>query len=160
MMLLTMNLDKSLIKFQRIIARAWDIQALENKENSLSYSEFEYLLCVYTAENSEIDTDSTDHDDSAHLSVLAAEMQVQKSSASLMINKLEKRGLIYRATCQYDARAQHILLTELGRKLFLKAQNTVYKSLEQSFKTLLDDEEYNNFEKALTKLCSAYHSDC
>ena len=121
-----MNLEDGLIKLQRMIARTWDSQAFDSKENSLSYSEFEYMLCVHTAENSEFDPESVEHDDSSHLSTLAAEMQVQKSSASLMVNKLENRELIYRTTCQYDARAQHILLTEKGRKLFLSIQSSVY----------------------------------
>ena len=151
-----MNLEDSLIKLQRIISRTWDVQTFDNKENSLSYSEFEYLLCVHIAENLEFDPESTEHDDSTHLSALAAEMQVQKSSASLMVNKLERRELIYRATCQYDARAQHILLTEKGRKLFLCTQRSVFKNLAKSFKSLLEEEEYDNFEKTLSKICSTF----
>lgn len=154
-----MNLEDSLIKFQRIISRTWDIQTFDNKESSLSYSEFEYLLCVHIAENSEIDPESDKHDDSTHLSALAAEMQVQKSSASLMVNKLEKRELIYRATCQYDARAQHILLTEKGRKLFLSIQTSVYKNLAKSFKGILEDKEYDNFERTLAKICTTYPNE-
>jgi DNA-binding MarR family transcriptional regulator len=149
-----MNLENGLIKLQRMISRTWDVQEFDSKENSLSYSEFEYMLCVHTAENSEFDPENIDHDDSTHLSALAAEMQVQKSSASLMVNKLEKRELIFRATCQYDARAQHILLTEKGRKLFLNIQSSVYKNLATSLKQRLDDEEYDNFEKILAKVFS------
>ena len=154
-----MDLEYSLIKFQRIISRTWDIQTFDNKENSLSYSEFEYLLCVHIAENAEIDPASEKHDDSTHLSALAAEMQVQKSSASVMVNKLEKRELIYRATCQYDARAQHILLTEKGRKLFLSIQSSVYKNLAKSFKGMLEDKEYDDFTITLAKVCASYPNE-
>jgi len=154
-----MNLEDSLIKFQRIISRTWDIHTFENKENTLSYSEFEYLLCVHIAENTEIVPESEKHDDSTHLSALANEMQVQKSSASLMVNKLEKRELIYRTTCQYDARAQHILLTEKGRKLFLSIQNSVYKNLAKSFKGILEDKEYDRFEQTLAKICATYPNE-
>lgn len=154
-----MNLENSLIKFQRIISRTWDAQAFDNKEHSLSYSEFEYLLCVHIAENAEIDPESIEHDDSTHLSALASEMQVQKSSASSMVNKLEKRELIYRATCQYDARAQHILLTEKGRKAFLSIQNYLYKNLAKSLKGLLEDKEYYNFEQTLAKICATYPNE-
>ncbi|MFT4908406.1 MAG: DNA-binding MarR family transcriptional regulator [Oleispira sp.] len=156
---MNMNLEDGLIKLQRIISRTWDIQTFESKENSLSYSEFEYMLCVHTAENIEFDPESIEHDDGTHLSALAAEMQVQKSSASLMVNKLEKRGLIYRATCQYDARAQHILLTEKGRKLFLSIQSSVYKNLAISFKQRLEDKEYEDFEKTLAKICATDVND-
>ncbi len=154
-----MNLEGGLVNLQRMISRAWDLQVYDSKENSLSYSEFEYMLCVHTAEHAEFDPENTEHDDSTHLSALAAEMQVQKSSASLMVNKLEKRELIYRATCKYDARAQHILLTDKGRKLFLSIQSSVYNNLAKSFKEILGNEEYDNFEKILFKLCSANSKD-
>lgn len=149
-----MNLEDGLIKLQRIISRSWNAQVFENKANSLSYSEFEYLQCVHIAESVHPDDNSQEHDDSTHLSALAAEMQVQKSSASLMVNKLEKRGLIYRVTCRYDARAQHILLTDKGRELLLTMQNAVYSNLAQSLKQMLSETEYRNFEKTLTKICS------
>lgn len=151
-----MNLEDGLIKLQRIISRTWNAQAFESKEKSLSYSEFEYLLCVNIAENTDYDPENPQHDDSTHLSALAAEMQVQKSSASLMVNKLEKRGLIYRVTCHYDARAQHILLTEQGRELLLTIQNSVYSNLANSLKDLLDEQEYQQFEKTLAKICRAF----
>jgi DNA-binding MarR family transcriptional regulator len=154
-----MNLENSLIKFQRIISKAWDMQTLKYKENNLSYSEFEYLLCVHIAENAPIDPESEQHDDNTHLSALAAEMKVQKSSASLMVNKLEKRALIHRVPCQYDARAQHILLTEKGRKLFLNIQNSVYKALAKSFKDILNEKEYIDFEQTLAKICTQYSSE-
>ena len=154
-----MDLENSLIKFQRIISRTWDVQAFDNKESSLSYSEFEYLLCVHLAEHAEVAPESEQHDDSTHLSALAAEMQVQKSSASLMVNKLEKRELIYRATCQYDARAQHILLTEKGRKLFLSIQSSVYNNLAKLLKGLLEAKEYNAFEQTLAKICATHANE-
>ena len=150
-----MTLENSLIKLQRIISRTWNKRSIENKTNSLSYSEFEYLLCVHLAENEEFDPESTEHDDSTHLSALAAEMQVQKSSASIMVNKLEKRGLIYRVTCQYDARAQHILLTENGRKLFIHTQQAVYQELAETFKSVLEQDEYTQLESALAKIANA-----
>jgi DNA-binding MarR family transcriptional regulator len=76
-----------------------------------------------------------------------------------VVNKLEKRALIYRATCQYDARVQHILLTEKGRKLFLSIQSSVYKNLAKSFKQRLEDKEYEDFEKTLAKICATYSRD-
>ena len=150
-----MTLEDSLIKLQRIIMGAWNKQAEENKGNSLSYSEFEYLLCVYQAEHPELDPELAEHDDSTHLSVLAAEMQVQKSSASIMINKLEKRELIYRVTCRYDARAQHILLTEKGRELFMQTQDSVYQSLAKTVKEKLAPQEYERLERLLSKITTS-----
>jgi len=150
-----MALEDSLIKLQRVITKTWNKHTFTSKEHSLSFSEFEYLQCVHIAENAEFSPEAQEHDDSTHLSALAAEMQVQKSSASLMVNKLEKRGLIHRVTCQYDARAQHILLTEAGRKLFLHTQQSVYRELAQTFNELLTPEEYRQFEQVLAKMNDA-----
>jgi len=55
---------------------------------------------------------------------------------------------------QYEARAQHLLLTEKGRKLFLSIQSSVFNNLEKSFKELLDDKEYDHFKQALAKICN------
>ncbi|WP_448548068.1 MarR family winged helix-turn-helix transcriptional regulator [Thalassotalea fusca] len=150
-----MALEDSLIKLQRLITKTWNKHNFASKEHSLSYSEFEYLQCVHVAESAEFDPGAVEHDDSTHLSALAAEMQVQKSSASLMVNKLEKRGLIQRVACQYDARAQHILLTENGRKLFLHTQQAVYHDLAQMFNSVLAPEEYRQFEQVLSKVNDA-----
>lgn len=146
-----MSLDKSLVELQRMISRAWNEQTFEDKKHSLSQNEFDYLMCIYTAQYAEIDPHSTEHDDSTHLSALAVQMQVKKSSASLMLNKLEKRGLVERVTCRYDARAQHILLTEQGEKLFKTCQKNVYTNLSESIKAKLGEADFQRFEQLLEK---------
>lgn len=148
-----MAVETSLIKLQRLLSQAWSSQALHGQMNGLSQSEFEYLQCVHLAQNAEFLPEASGHDSSTHLSAIAAELQVQKSSASLMVNKLERRGLIYRVTCQYDARAQHILLTDRGQELFLETQASVFKNLAASLKAILDEEEFQRFEKTLAKIC-------
>ncbi|MFC6632742.1 MarR family winged helix-turn-helix transcriptional regulator [Microbulbifer taiwanensis] len=148
-----MSLDGSLMNLQRVLSQAWNRAAGGGREG-LSSSEFEYLLCVHLAEGGEPGPDSGEHDDSSHLSALAAEMQVQKSSASVMVNKLEKRGLIRRVTCHYDARAQHILLTERGRELFLRTREAVYSGLAQSMAERLQPAEYRTLEQLLDKVCA------
>ncbi|SDZ95934.1 MarR family winged helix-turn-helix transcriptional regulator [Microbulbifer marinus] len=148
-----MSLDRSLMNLQRILSQAWN-QAAGDRREGLSSNEFEYLLCVYIAESGRPEPGSGEHDDSSHLSALAAEMQVQKSSASVMVNKLEKRGLIRRVTCRYDARAQHILLTEQGRELFLRTRESVYSALANSIAERLDPDEYRALERILDKVCA------
>jgi DNA-binding MarR family transcriptional regulator len=154
---MTTDLQISLIKLQRILSQTWGKQTQDKQQDALSPSEFEYLACVYIAENAFVSEDDTAHDiahdSSSHLSAIAAELQVQKSSASLMVNKLERRALIYRVTCQYDARAQHILLTDRGLELFLETQASVFKNLAASLKAILDEEEFQRFEKTLAKIC-------
>ena len=154
-----MSLEKSLVELQRMIARAWGEQTFKDKQhslsqNSLSQNEFDYLMCIYIAQSTEPDPADTKHDDSTHLSALAADMQVKKSSASLMLNKLEKRGLVERVTCRYDARAQHVLLTGIGEKLFLACQQQVYTTMSDSIKSKLGTQEYAQLEQLLEKVCA------
>ncbi|MCJ8269819.1 MAG: hypothetical protein MJK04_10505 [Psychrosphaera sp.] len=153
-----MSLEKSLVELQRMIARAWGTQVFENKQhslsqNSLSQNEFDYLMCIHIAQSTEPDPDETKHDDSTHLSALAADMQVKKSSASLMLNKHQKSGLVERVTCRYDARAQHDLLTEKGETLFLACQQRVYTLMTDLIKSKLATSEYVQFEQLLEKVC-------
>ncbi|WP_341502730.1 MarR family transcriptional regulator [Gallaecimonas sp. GXIMD4217] len=143
-----MALAQSLMALQRQLTRAWAAQGLEGE---LSYSEFEYLKLVQAAE--EARPSGRPHDDSSHLSTLAAELQVQKSSASTMVKKLEKRGLVKRIPCQFDARAQHILLTDQGRTLLTQAQAAVYDALEQRLAAGLGEAEYARLEGCLARLC-------
>jgi DNA-binding MarR family transcriptional regulator len=156
---MTMDLHTSLIKLQRILSQTWGNQVQDKQQEVLSASEFEYLHYVHVAESAHVHEDPIDdtdvgHDSSSHMSAIAAEMQVQKSSASLMVNKLEKRGLIERVTCQFDARAQHILFTDKGRELYLSTEARVYLSLAASFKHKLDADEYQQLEDLLSKACS------
>jgi DNA-binding MarR family transcriptional regulator len=156
---MTMDLHTSLIKLQRILSQTWGSQVQDKQQEVLSASEFEYLHYVHVAEHAHVHEDPIDdtdvgHDSSSHMSAIAAEMQVQKSSASLMVNKLEKRGLIERVTCQYDARAQHILFTDKGRQLYLSTQARVYLSLAESFKHKLEPDEYQQLEELLSKACN------
>lgn len=157
--MMTMDLQTSLIRLQRILSQTWGKQTQDKQQDALSPSEFEYLYCVHLSESAHVhkapaDDGEAEHDSSSHMSAIAAELQVQKSSASLMVNKLEKRGLIFRATCRYDARAQHILFTEQGRSLFLATQTRVYQSLAESFKQHLAADEYQELERLLGKACN------
>lgn len=154
-----MDLHTSLIKLQRLLSQTWGNQVQDKQQEVLSASEFEYLHYVHVAESAHvhenpIDDADIEHDSSSHMSAIAAEMQVQKSSASLMVNKLEKRGLIERVTCRYDARAQHILFTDKGRELYLSTEARVYLHLAGSFKDQLDADEYQQLEHLLGKACN------
>ncbi|QSX35895.1 MarR family transcriptional regulator [Shewanella sedimentimangrovi] len=152
-----MELTQALIQFQRCLAGAWHM-ATEQQATPLTVNEFEYLWCVHQAGLAEMNSNShaqphgQDHDDSSHLSALAAEMQVQKSSASAMVNRLEKKGLIRRVTCQFDARAQHILLTEQGLEQFLTAKEVVYAELNAKIGRCLSPAELSLFVELLMRI--------
>ena len=146
-----MTLDHQLALLQKKIHQAWQ-QAAQNDKTALSFNEFEYLRCVHEAENSVPEELVDEHDNSTHLSSLAADMNVKKSSASIMLAKLEKRGWVERVTCRYDARAQHILLTEQGRTLYLEAHAEVYQGLAEVIAQRLGGEDTTRLSELLAKV--------
>lgn len=133
-------LEQGLIKWQQLLNHAWQVQS-DLAGGQLSQNEFDYLACIYEAEKIEPEHPPQEHDDSSHLSAIALQMKVRKSSASLMVNKLQKRGFLARVTCRYDARAQHILLTDSGREVFLATTELVYGQLAKQIKGKLGDEQ-------------------
>ncbi|MEM9632966.1 MAG: MarR family transcriptional regulator [Pseudomonadota bacterium] len=102
----------------------------------VSYSEFEYLSAIKDQEYRK--TDKNDH--GQHLQDVVDAMGVRKASASVMVVKLEERGWVRRVPCQYDARAQHILLTEEGEARLEKGR-TIYKSVLQVVLSELSEAE-------------------
>ncbi|WP_305856701.1 MarR family winged helix-turn-helix transcriptional regulator [Balneatrix alpica] len=142
-----------LIQLHRQLSRAW------GEETELSYSEFEYLSLVEIASAELPERPSAEHDDRTHLSALAAEMQVQKSSASLMVNKLEKRGLVQRVQCRYDARAQHILITATGQQLLARSRSRVYQPLLQALQRQLSTEQQQQWPALLQAMLQSWAED-
>ncbi|WP_163833624.1 MarR family winged helix-turn-helix transcriptional regulator [Spartinivicinus ruber] len=143
-----MKLDESLDCFHRYLARLWN---QDQRQAELSFNEYEYLTCLAAIEGV-CDAHQDTMFDGPHLTDLAAKMQVKRASASTMVNKLEKRGLIQRVQCRYDARAQHVLVTKAGMTLVRKEQ-AIYKDMATTIKQQLTKEEYRQFEKVMDKVC-------
>ena len=120
-----MTLARTLEDLHRLINRQW---AQDSARLGISHSEFEYLRAIKSHES-----DGTCLDEHGqHLQDVVAALGIKKASASAMVAKLEKRGLVARIPCRYDARAQHILLTEkglealgLGEEIYKAAANTL-----------------------------------
>ena len=144
-----MKLAQSFDKLQRFLSRQW---TAGGRQGEFSYNEYEYLKTVEAAEQEDPD-DHGNHGEGPHLSDVALEMQVRKASASVMVKKLEKRGLIERVQCRYDARAQHILLTTEGRRLLTKEQ-AIYERIAASLESHLNEKERQMLQQLLGKLCS------
>ena len=102
----------------------------------VSYSEFEYLSAIKDQESRKTDRDNHGQ----HLQDVVAEMGVRKASASVMVVKLEERSWVRRLPCQYDARAQHILLTPEGEAR-LAAGRGIYASVVQAVLAGLSEEK-------------------
>lgn len=136
-----MTLARSLEALHRHFLQAW---MKSGKRVGLSYSEFEYLCAV----DAQMEEPGEGDSHGQHLTDVVAAMGVQKASASAMVIKLEKRGLVERVPCQYDARAQHILLTEEGEKR-LAAGRKLYAGIAKRLRAAVGDDDYQPIERAL-----------
>jgi DNA-binding MarR family transcriptional regulator len=112
----------------------------------MTYSEYEYLRAIQDQEFKK--TDTNDH--GQHLQDVVEEMGVRKASASAMVLKLEERGLVERIPCHFDARAQHILLTEQGNKL-LSLGDGIYEEAAQALLNGLSEIDSNALKTALAQ---------
>ncbi|MES0882450.1 MarR family winged helix-turn-helix transcriptional regulator [Roseibium sp. SCP14] len=113
--------------------RHWSAMAADA---GVSYSEFEYLSAIKDQEYRKTDR----HDHGQHLQDVVEAMGVRKASASVMVVKLEERGWVRRVPCQYDARAQHILLTGEGEARLEKGR-TIYATVVQAVLSELNETE-------------------
>jgi DNA-binding MarR family transcriptional regulator len=118
-----MNLARLIELFHRQAHRQW---AAAGIQRGVTYSEYEYLRAIKDQETNK--TEQNDH--GQHLQDVVDEMGIRKASASAMVVKLEARGLVKRIPCQFDARAQHILLSEDGKQL-LEVGEGVYQEAAQ-----------------------------
>lgn len=112
----------------------------------MTHSEYEYLRAIKDQED--LKTDKGDH--GQHLQDVVREMGVRKASASAMVLKLEERGLVARFPCQYDARAQHIVLTQKGQAL-LSSGEDIYEAAAQALFAELSDHDFEALKIAMER---------
>ncbi|WP_020591647.1 MarR family winged helix-turn-helix transcriptional regulator [Kiloniella laminariae] len=154
-----MSLAQSLDHLHRRLSQLWADSA--RLPGDLSYSEYQYLRAIERLDGGQIAVSENpaesekgpavpaENDCQAghHLQDLVQLLGVQKASASAAIAKLEKRGLLVRFGCKYDARAQHIILTEQGRE-HLRGEEVLYRDAAKRMAAGLTPED----EKTLTSL--------
>lgn len=137
-----MTLEKSLIELERFCSKAWRVYAKEDPLSLLSFNEFDYLRVIQTSPEGMRITD------------LAEEMKVTKPSASNMVARLEKKGLVRRVACNEDARSKRVTLTE---KVIqdLSLEQVVYKEIAQAMNAKLSTKEAEQLVSLLEKSLKA-----
>jgi DNA-binding MarR family transcriptional regulator len=60
----------------------------------------------------------------ARMKDIEAEMYLSQSALSRTVTRLEKAGLVTRAACDFDRRANFLMLTPAGRERFAEAKPT------------------------------------
>ncbi|EIA1341440.1 TPA: MarR family transcriptional regulator [Vibrio parahaemolyticus] len=133
-----MALEESLIDLERFCAKAWRVYAKEDPLSHLSFNEFDYLRVIQV------------FPEGVRITDLADELQVTKPSASNMVVRLEKKGLVKRIACNEDARAKRILLTEdVVEKMSL--EQIVYKDISDQMMLKLNEQEAKQLQSLLNK---------
>lgn len=137
-----MSLENSLIQLERFCSKAWRVYAKQDPLALLSFNEFDYLKVIQSKPEGVRITD------------LASEMQVTKPSASNMVARLEKKGLVTRISCSEDARSKRVVLTE---KVIqdLSLEQVVYKEIAQAMNNKLSTQEAEQLVSLLNKSLNA-----
>nr|WP_216604306.1 MULTISPECIES: MarR family transcriptional regulator [Vibrio] len=127
-----------MIDLERFCAKAWRVYAKEDPLSHLSFNEFDYLRVIQL------------HPEGVRITDLAEELQVTKPSASNMVVRLEKKGLVRRIACNEDARSKRVLLTE-EVIAEMSLEQVVYKDISEQLMRKLDKQEAQQLKALLDK---------
>ena len=133
-----MSLDVNLEKLERFSAKVWRQYSKEDPIAQLSFNEYDYLKVLQGG------------CEPMRLTDLATQMEVTKPSASAMIKRLERKGLVCRQRCSEDARAHRFSLTDAAL-LSLQSEAKVYQRLAHQISRHLSDEEAVFLDVLLSK---------
>lgn len=136
-----MNLENSLIELERFCSKAWRVYAKEDPLSSLSFNEFDYLRVIQANSRGVRITD------------LAEEMKVTKPSASNMVARLVKKGLVTRIACSEDARSKRVILSDNAVQN-MALEDLVYKEIAQLMRSKLSAQEATQLVELLNKIIS------
>ncbi len=126
---------------ERQLARMWRDSGQIELANQLSFNEYDYLKCVHELK-------------SPRLSDLAKQMNVSRPSATTMVQKLEKRGLVKRSPCPEDGRAFRLSITPKTLNI-LEKDREIYSALNNRIRKALPENELSRLEKLLSKVCDS-----
>nr|WP_236005924.1 MarR family transcriptional regulator [Desemzia sp. RIT 804] len=78
-------------------------------------------------------------------------LKIRRSTATGMLNTLEKKGLIHRKPVSYDARLKKLVITPEGIEFTEKALDCI-NTLESQVRSGLTEEELEIFFRVLSKI--------
>lgn len=79
---------------------------------------------------------------------LENEFDIQRSTATVLLQRMEKRGLLYRQSSTSDGRQKSVFLTEKSRNLETQI-NSYMKQRQDALENNFSTEEIASFEKIL-----------
>ena len=136
---LKLGLDIS--KIHHIISRKMDASVISAIDDNLTVSQA-YVIDFISIEGKDKEIFQKD---------LEREFDLKRSSISLMLNNMEKSGLIERVPVTEDARLKKIILTQKSIKLYEKI-STAIDSIENKLSEDITSEEIKVFQSVLDKI--------
>ena len=131
-------LDQNLEKIERFASKIWRTQVNEDPICQLSFNEYDYLKVIQASL------------EPIRLTDLAIEMQVTKPSATTMVQRLERKGLVERKASLEDARSKLVILTQKA-EVGLEEESKIYQVMAQILESHLSEQESHQLNRLLNK---------
>ncbi|MFA0012663.1 MarR family transcriptional regulator [Vibrio lentus] len=131
-------LDQNLEKIERFASKIWRTQVNEDPICQLSFNEYDYLKVIQASP------------EPIRLTDLAIEMQVTKPSATTMVQRLERKGLVERQASLEDARSKLLILTKKA-EIGLEEESKIYQVMAQTLESRLSEQESQLLNQLLDK---------
>ncbi|CAK1904778.1 MULTISPECIES: MarR family winged helix-turn-helix transcriptional regulator [Vibrio] len=131
-------LNQNLEKIERFASKIWRTQVNEDPICQLSFNEYDYLKVIQASP------------EPIRLTDLAIEMQVTKPSATTMVQRLERKGLVERKASLEDARSKLVVLTNKA-ELGLEEESKIYQVMAQILESRLSEQESKQLNLLLDK---------
>ncbi|UPR35214.1 MarR family transcriptional regulator [Vibrio cyclitrophicus] len=131
-------LNQNLEKIERFASKIWRTQVNEDPICQLSFNEYDYLKVIQASP------------EPIRLTDLAAEMQVTKPSATTMVQRLERKGLVERKASLEDARSKLVVLTSKA-EVGLEEESKIYLVMAQILESRLSEQESQQLNLLLNK---------
>lgn len=78
-------------------------------------------------------------------------LKIKPAAVTSLLDRLEKKGYVERMNCSDDRRVIHISATEKGKEVYDRIF-TYFTSMSDQFYSVLDEEEFDQFERIAQKL--------
>ncbi len=131
-------LNENLEKIERFASKIWRTQSKEDPIGQLSFNEYDYLKVIEAAK------------EPIRLTDLAEEMQVTKPSATTMVQRLERKGLVERLPSPEDARSKLVVLTAKA-ETGLEEESKIYQVMANTLESQLSEQEIEQLNLLLNK---------
>ncbi|MCK8085046.1 MarR family transcriptional regulator [Vibrio sp. 1CM8B] len=131
-------LNQNLEKIERFASKIWRTQVNEDPICQLSFNEYDYLKVIQSSP------------EPIRLTDLAIEMQVTKPSATTMVQRLERKGLVERKASLEDARSKLVVLTSKA-EVGLEEESKIYQVMAQILESRLSEQESQQLNLLLNR---------